>query len=72
MAVLAECPMCHKKQKVSNKLCYCGADLDKIKKNNSRKMLKQRSGTGSIIACPAVSKSVSLWVSVSRKQGRRW
>ncbi len=40
MAVLAECPMCHKKQAVKNKVCRCGADLDKLKKNNSSKKAK--------------------------------
>jgi len=33
MAVLAECPMCHKKQAVKNKKCSCGEDLDKAKKS---------------------------------------
>jgi integrase len=32
MAILAECPFCHKKQSTKNKLCACGADLDKAKK----------------------------------------
>ena len=32
MAVLAECPVCHKKQAVKNKRCFCGADLDKLKR----------------------------------------
>ena len=32
MAILAECPACHKKQKAKNKLCKCGEDLDKAKK----------------------------------------
>jgi hypothetical protein len=42
MAILAECPQCHFKQKVSNKKCGtfkddalvsgCGANLDKLKK----------------------------------------
>ena len=31
MAVMQECPLCHKKQKTSNKLCSCGEDLDKAK-----------------------------------------
>ena len=31
MAVLAECPFCRRKQSVKNKLCKCGADLDKLK-----------------------------------------
>ena len=33
MATLAECPMCHKKQSVSNRLCDCGEDLVKSKKS---------------------------------------
>jgi integrase len=33
MAILAECPVCHKKQKTKNKLCKCGEDLDKAKKS---------------------------------------
>jgi len=32
MAILAECPACHMKQKAKNKLCKCGQDLDKAKK----------------------------------------
>ena len=32
MAILAECPVCYKKHKVSKKLCPCGTDLDKEKK----------------------------------------
>jgi integrase len=32
MAIKAECPICHRKQAVSNKLCDCGQDLDKAKK----------------------------------------
>jgi len=36
MALLAECPQCHKKQKVRNKLCVCGADLDKMKKQRKK------------------------------------
>jgi integrase len=31
MAIMQECPICHKKQKTSNKLCSCGEDLDKAK-----------------------------------------
>ena len=27
MAILAECPFCHKKQSTKNRLCSCGADL---------------------------------------------
>ena len=33
MAILAECPACHKKQKAKNKFCKCGEDLDKAKKS---------------------------------------
>lgn len=33
MATLAECPVCHKKQSVSNRLCDCGEDLVKAKKS---------------------------------------
>ena len=33
MAVLAECPVCHKKQSVRIKLCHCGEDLDKAKRS---------------------------------------
>jgi integrase len=33
MAVLAECPKCHKKQSVKAKLCLCGEDLDKAKRS---------------------------------------
>ncbi len=31
MAILAECPVCHKKQAVKNRICVCGADLVKAK-----------------------------------------
>jgi integrase len=31
MAILAECPICHKKQGTKNKECSCGEDLDKAK-----------------------------------------
>ena len=31
MSILAECPLCHKKQSVRKKFCKCGADLDKLK-----------------------------------------
>lgn len=33
MAILAECPVCHKKQKVTNKVCDCGTGFDKAKKS---------------------------------------
>jgi integrase len=32
MAILAECPRCHRKQAVKNRLCDCGADLVKEKR----------------------------------------
>ncbi|MEI7636225.1 MAG: tyrosine-type recombinase/integrase [Syntrophus sp. (in: bacteria)] len=34
MAVLAECPICHKKQSLRNRLCGCGEDLVKAKKSS--------------------------------------
>jgi len=37
MAILAECPMCHKKQAVKNKLCQCGADFTKLKRSKKVK-----------------------------------
>ena len=33
MAILAECPQCHRKWKTSKKVCKCGADLDRAKKS---------------------------------------
>ena len=36
MAILAECPQCHKKQSVRNKACACGKDLDKAKHANRK------------------------------------
>lgn len=34
MAILAECPVCQRRQKVSNKLCnHCELNLDKFKKS---------------------------------------
>jgi integrase len=33
MAVLAECPICHRKQSARNKNCACGKDLDKAKRS---------------------------------------
>jgi integrase len=32
MAILAECPYCHRKQTLRNKKCKCGADLDQLKR----------------------------------------
>lgn len=37
MAILAECPFCHKKQSVKNRLCGCGADLVKLKRSQKVK-----------------------------------
>ena len=37
MAVLAECPFCHRKQSAKNKLCKCGADLVKAKRSKKVK-----------------------------------
>ncbi len=28
MAILAECPICHRKQSIKNKKCSCGVDMD--------------------------------------------
>jgi integrase len=33
MAILAECPICHKKQSNKNKFCKCGEDLDRAKRS---------------------------------------
>lgn len=33
MAILAECPICHRKQATKNKVCKCGENLDKAKKS---------------------------------------
>jgi integrase len=33
MAILAECPFCRNKQAAKNKVCKCGADLDKAKRS---------------------------------------
>jgi integrase len=33
MAILAECPFCHNKQSARNKICKCGAELDKLKRS---------------------------------------
>lgn len=33
MAVLSECPICHRKQSAKNKVCKCGEDLDKAKRS---------------------------------------
>ncbi len=36
MAILAECPVCHKKQAVKNRNCVCGTDL--VKEKRSKKV----------------------------------
>jgi len=33
MAILAECPICHRKQATRNKACTCGENLDRAKKS---------------------------------------
>jgi integrase len=37
MAIKAECPLCHKKQSVKNKVCSCGQDMDKAKRSKKVK-----------------------------------
>lgn len=37
MAILAECPTCHKRQKVANKICSCNENLDKAKRSGKIK-----------------------------------
>ncbi|UCF85728.1 MAG: tyrosine-type recombinase/integrase [Desulfobacteraceae bacterium] len=37
MAILAECPQCHKKQSVKRKKCKCGLELNKTKKSKQVK-----------------------------------
>lgn len=34
MAILAQCPICRKKQSLKNKTCKCGQDMDKAKRSN--------------------------------------
>jgi integrase len=34
MAILGECPICRKKQRIKNKVCKCGENLDKAKRSN--------------------------------------
>jgi hypothetical protein len=34
MAILAQCPICLRKQSAKNKKCSCGQNLDKAKKSN--------------------------------------
>lgn len=36
MAILAECPVCHRKQATKNKKCKCGQDMDKAKKGKEK------------------------------------
>lgn len=33
MAILQQCPICHKRQSNKNKVCKCGNDLDKSKRS---------------------------------------
>ena len=33
MAILAECPICHKRQANKNKVCTCGNNMDKSKRS---------------------------------------
>lgn len=37
MAILAECPICHRKQRAKNRLCKCGEDLVKAKRSKKVK-----------------------------------
>ena len=37
MAILAECPMCHRKQSAKSKQCSCGQDMDKAKRSKKVK-----------------------------------
>ena len=37
MAIKAECPLCHRKQAVKNKICACGQRMDKAKRANKVK-----------------------------------
>jgi integrase len=47
MPVLAECPQCKTKQSVKNKVCSCGKNLDKAKKNGKvRYWIGYRTPTG--------------------------
>jgi integrase len=47
MPVLAECPQCKTKQSVKNKVCSCGKNLDKAKRNNKvRYWIGYRTPTG--------------------------
>ena len=36
MAILAECPICHRKQSIKNKKCSCGVDMDAEKRKKKR------------------------------------
>jgi integrase len=36
MAILAECPVCHRRQSLKNKVCKCGEDLVKAKRAKER------------------------------------
>jgi hypothetical protein len=34
MAILGECPICRKKQRIKNKICKCGENLDRAKRSS--------------------------------------
>lgn len=47
MAILAECPFCHRKQSLKRKKCSCGADLDQVKRTQKvRYWIDYRDDTG--------------------------
>lgn len=62
MGILAQCPTCRTKQKVANKRCRCGEDMDKAKKAN-------RVSTGSPSICRVERTGASLWASASMRHG---
>ena len=37
MSILAQCPICRKKQSIKNKVCKCGENLDKAKRSRKVK-----------------------------------
>jgi integrase len=41
MAILAECPICHRRQSLEHKRCKCGEDLDRAKRSNRVKYWHQ-------------------------------
>ena len=47
MTILAECPNCHKKQSIRNKLCNCGINLDRAKRDlNVKYWISYRTSNG--------------------------